>query len=111
MIKELIIIITVNSNMENLQNFVSKSFTGDRLPAAVIRREHLSFSVEDLLASPAHSGDMDGDEPFSSGDEEEADDREESDGAPLTGRDSTRFISPTKQSRIQVFQEEMLTPR
>ena len=74
--------------MENLQNFVSKSFTGERLPAAVIRREHLSFSVEDLLASP-HSGD--GDEPFSSGDEDEGDDREESDGTPLTGKESNRF--------------------
>ena len=82
--------------MENLQNFVSKSFTGERIPTAVIRREHLSFSVEDLLASP-HSGDMDGDEPFSSGDEEEADDREESDGAPLTGRESNRLKSHTKQ--------------
>ena len=90
--------------MENLQNFVSKSFTGERLPTAVIRREHLSFSVEELLTSP-HSGDTDGDEPFNSGDEDEADDREESDGAPLTGRDSNRLIARTKEWRIQVFQE------
>ena len=80
--------------MENLQNFVSKSFTGERLSAAVIRREHLSFSVEDLLASP-HSGDTDGDEPFSSGDEDETDDREDSDGAPVTGKEANRLTSHT----------------
>ncbi len=49
--------------MENLQNFVSKSFTGDRTPVA-IRREHVSFSVDDLLAPD--SGD---EEALSSGDE------------------------------------------
>ena len=48
--------------MENLQNFVSKSFVGDRIPTA-IRKEHISFSVEDLLATPH-------DEAFSSGEDE-----------------------------------------
>ncbi len=36
--------------MENLQDFVSKSFTGDRVPNA-IRKEHLSFSVDELLSN------------------------------------------------------------
>ena len=84
------------NNMENLQNFVSKSFTGERGPAAVIRREHLSFSVEDLLASPGSGGGGDGEEAFSSGDELEEEalsDREDSsDGAPLTGTESNRLL-------------------
>lgn len=49
--------------MENLQDFVSKSFTGDRVPNA-IRKEHLSFSVDELLSNG---------EEFSS-DDEDADD-------------------------------------
>ena len=52
--------------MENLQNFVSKSFTGDRIPTA-IRKEHLSFSVDDLLSTPHE------DDGFSSDEEDRED--------------------------------------
>ena len=53
--------------MENLQNFVSKSFTGDRMPSA-IRKEHLSFSVDDLLSSPHDDGFISGEEDRDDGD-------------------------------------------